>query len=328
LGFLFLAFGSAVHADPCVVRRAAFDVGSGSTKMTVADVNACEQRILSVVLESAEKVDYKESLSRSSDRRFSDEVVNSGLAAMKRLKSEALSVGVQAGNFSGIATAAFREAENGRELLDRFTSELGVALSVISQEEEGKIGFYSAMAVSGLRPEELVVWDIGGGSMQITYYEGRGLKVFRSSLASVSFKNRVVREIQQSSSTTANPLSGSELESAVQMARSEFKASLPAALLSRIREAGGVIHGIGGVHGASLRNRLGVEEYTGEDLRRGIARWSGKTDAEVGGAFASTEVTNLALVLGAFEALGASRVRTWRVSGTMGVLIHPQFWNQ
>src|SRR5690606_8482321 len=76
----------------CVVRRAAFDVGSGTTRMKIADVNTCKQIIENVIYEQQEKVDYKEDLVKSGDR-FSTDIQAAGLAVIQLLKNKALENG-------------------------------------------------------------------------------------------------------------------------------------------------------------------------------------------------------------------------------------------
>src|SRR5262245_3565112 len=89
LSVFLSAFGCAHIDEKCIARKAAFDVGSGSTNMKVADVNVCTQKIHRIVLEKQEKVDYKEDLKKNGDK-FSEQVRQAGYEALKRLKEEAL----------------------------------------------------------------------------------------------------------------------------------------------------------------------------------------------------------------------------------------------
>jgi len=75
-----------------------------------------------------------------------------------------------------VATQAFRDASNGAAFVKQLTAALGdgeqgchVAVHIISQEEEARIGFGSAIATGGEDGEEdvRIVWDMGGGSFQI-----------------------------------------------------------------------------------------------------------------------------------------------------------------
>ena len=69
---IFLALAaSTTQAESCVERRVAFDIGSATTKMKVADVDVCRNVVLKVLDEREEKVDYMENLSQSQNPTFS-----------------------------------------------------------------------------------------------------------------------------------------------------------------------------------------------------------------------------------------------------------------
>ena len=75
----------------------------------------------------------------------------------------------------GCATAVFRSAENGEEVLERVRSEIEIDVQMVSQELEGRLGFLTAKAVgpADVKAEELIAWDSGGGSFQITNNSGK-----------------------------------------------------------------------------------------------------------------------------------------------------------
>lgn len=67
------------------------------------------------------------------------------------------------------ATSAVREAANGDEVLARVHEETGVALRVISGEDEARLTFLAARRWYGWSAGRLLVLDIGGGSLEIAY---------------------------------------------------------------------------------------------------------------------------------------------------------------
>jgi exopolyphosphatase/guanosine-5'-triphosphate,3'-diphosphate pyrophosphatase len=89
-----------------------------------------------------------------------------------------------------IATAACRLAKNGDEFIDQIKRETGLLFEVISSEEE------ASLAVVGCRPlmspdaRDVLVFDIGGGSTEITWLEAGGSG--RSARASLSIPEGVV----------------------------------------------------------------------------------------------------------------------------------------
>src|SRR6478609_6056533 len=64
------------------------------------------------------------------------------------------------------ATSAVREAANGDEVLARVHEETGVALRVISGEDEARLTFLAARRWYGWSAGRLLVLDIGGGSLE------------------------------------------------------------------------------------------------------------------------------------------------------------------
>ena len=72
-----------------VVRRAAFDIGSGYTKMLVADVK--DGAIVGrVVLETEVKLSYKVDAQQSPDGSLSEAIQAEGLACFRELTAKAL----------------------------------------------------------------------------------------------------------------------------------------------------------------------------------------------------------------------------------------------
>jgi exopolyphosphatase/guanosine-5'-triphosphate,3'-diphosphate pyrophosphatase len=83
----------------------------------------------------------------------------------------AISRSSQADRVVAVATAAVRDASNAPTLLDRIRAESGVEVRVISGEEEARYSFLGA--VHGLSVTAGLVFDIGGGSLEVTRFAGR-----------------------------------------------------------------------------------------------------------------------------------------------------------
>lgn len=65
------------------------------------------------------------------------------------------------------ATSAIREAPNGEDVLARITKETGVALHVLSGEDEARITMLAVRRWLGWSAGEVLLFDIGGGSFEI-----------------------------------------------------------------------------------------------------------------------------------------------------------------
>lgn len=67
----------------------------------------------------------------------------------------------------GIVTSALREATNGAEVLAMLEQRAGIALQVLSGEEEASLTFLAARRWHGWAAGRLLVLDIGGGSFEV-----------------------------------------------------------------------------------------------------------------------------------------------------------------
>lgn len=308
----------AKPADPaaaCEERRAAWDLGSGSVKVKAALVNTCELRIVKVLLEESQKANFKEDLDRSKKKEFRETTRAEARRFVARMKEKLKELEVD--RHLGVATAAFREARNAPEYLDSLNRELGINVKLITQKEEGMWGYNAAQTKLPRVGQKALVWDIGGGSQQlVTPAENGQILVIESGVASVSFKNWLLRETKKKG-PSPNPLTRAEADLGLAEARrlgTELRAQLPAA-------AGNEAYGIGGVHSSSLVNRMKKMSYGTDDLEKAIERSLGQADAALKSPYAATEVTNLVFVLGMMQGLGLEKVHSLKVSLTDGLLV-------
>jgi exopolyphosphatase/guanosine-5'-triphosphate,3'-diphosphate pyrophosphatase len=66
-----------------------------------------------------------------------------------------------------LVTSAIREASNGLEVLDRVRQRTGVDLQVLTGEEEARLTFLAVRRWFGWSAGQLLVLDIGGGSLEL-----------------------------------------------------------------------------------------------------------------------------------------------------------------
>src|SRR3954452_4542554 len=66
-----------------------------------------------------------------------------------------------------LVTSAIRDATNGEEVLDRVRERTGVNLRVLSGEEEARLTFLAVRRWFGWSAGQLLVLDIGGGSLEL-----------------------------------------------------------------------------------------------------------------------------------------------------------------
>jgi exopolyphosphatase/guanosine-5'-triphosphate,3'-diphosphate pyrophosphatase len=73
-----------------------------------------------------------------------------------------------------IATAAARDATNAQELVDRARTETGIALNIVTPEEEARLAATGCAPLIGAEFEGALVFDIGGGSSEIIWMRRDG----------------------------------------------------------------------------------------------------------------------------------------------------------
>ncbi len=85
------------------------------------------------------------------------------LAALRRFRALIRQIGVK--ETFVVATAAAREAKNGKEFVDRAEEALGARISVLTGKEEAR--FAALGVIAGCPEADGVVGDLGGGSLEL-----------------------------------------------------------------------------------------------------------------------------------------------------------------
>lgn len=338
-----------VIENPCLKRRGAIDIGSGSTKAFAAVVDVCSnpRRIVEKLFDQKVKISFGESLEQSAEGTIAPEVLTDGAAKIATLAEAMAQQNLE--SITTIATAAFRKAKNGVEVAAKISSVVNARLKqmpeqknsmkvqILSQVEEAELGAKSALSNLSLTAAAapVIVWDIGGGSMQMLAVAQTPSEVFTGDLASVTFKNKVLAEIQRKppgDKTSPNPLK-KDAKKAVAMARTHAKSKV-GAFFKNASKARWV--GIGGVLAISVQKQVEREGLAGRTsaqtgshegtfftetaLAKTLDKRASRTDKEIESEYKTTEVTNLALVLGYMQELKIDKVETVEASLTQGLL--------
>ena len=314
----------------CLRTRAAFDIGSGATRMTVAKVNICKNRIVKILKEVELPVFYKRFLDKSPDKTFNKEIQQTGLESLRKLKEMARAFNPH--HHVGVATQAFREARNGEDFIKTLSEELGVKIYIIQQKKEAIIGFLSALSAVQVDGSKLLVWDIGGGSMQLTGLNDQyQYLVHLDKLGSLNFKNLIIESIQgrnHKKRTTPNPIGKKGQKLAYKLAKHYANFQTPDTFLRKAHQSH--IVGIGGVLYWSIRGMLKIKKsrnfFTRKEIAKAIEKYKTYNDKKIGGKYASSDVSNLILVLGFMDAMGIKKVETINLNMSHGMLIDKEFW--
>lgn len=319
---------TSTKVDKGLVTRAAFDVGSGSTKVKVGKVDLAAKKLVEIVYPTKTddieqvKVAYRDALAATADKTIPEATITDGIAALNILKKMAENAG--ATEFVGVATAAFRDAKNGAEVVARLSKETGIPITVVSQEEEARIGFLGATARSGVDPKTSVVWDIGGGSQEMAMLGDDGkLVTYKGKLGSDVMKQFLIEKLKKGKVATPNPIGPKGAKLGLAEAK-KAAADVPKPIVEKIAKADTVVLGIGGVHHYSLREQAlakGQEKYTAQDVKAALEKKQKAGDGDIGGKFPANQVANLVLVLGYLEALKIPSVKPLAVNLADGLLV-------
>jgi hypothetical protein len=162
--------GFSKESNNCSEVRYTFDIGSASAKLGVLKVNHCQSKIISFLKSDVEHLSLQHCLSESADHNtLTDACIEQELVKLNNvLKRNNIDCAVA--RCAGIATAWARYAKNSNKFLQKL-AQMGLKIKVISQEDEGKFAYCSAMLhpiVQGVdAKEEVAILDVGGGSFQI-----------------------------------------------------------------------------------------------------------------------------------------------------------------
>ena len=211
------------------MRVAVVDIGSNSTRLLIADVDAASGAIKEV-LRRSEVTRLGEGLDASGS--LAEHAVERVLRTLADYRREIQSSGASAN--LALLTAAVREAANGEAFAERVRDEFQLDTSVLSGEEEARLTFLGATADQpggerGLAREPTVVIDIGGGSTEFVIGRGR-VAGFHTSLP-VGVVRLSERHIH------SDPPAPQELDRLTQDVRASFQQGLPADERATVRRA-------------------------------------------------------------------------------------------
>lgn len=322
---ILLSFSLSLHAD--VVRRAAFDFGSGKTKIQVADVDTQSGEIIAVIYSDSCKVMLSEDAAKQPDGLFSKEIQEQAVEAAKKYKAVALEFG--ATEFCGLATEAYRQVGNSAELIERYKAELGISAKIISQQEEGRLGFLALVNEKKLNPEKVVCWDIGGGSFQITYQNDDGqIHSYIGPFGRSTTKNAIITHIKGLDPKivdSPNPVSLEEWEGSIDYFIKTLS-PISKELSEKLKQDGVQLVGIG-AHPEKLRIH---GHYSSNDILIQLNRRITKTDNELETEHASpsSAISELVLVYSLMQKLEVQSVSYYRTeSGSSSALLTlEEYW--
>ncbi len=310
--------------------RGAIDIGSGTTNLKVAKVDSQTNKIISIIFEKTIPVSYQKQLEQSPNKEFSPEIMNEGIKSIKILKDAADDH--HAKKVVAIATAAFRSASNGQTFANAIEKATGVNVRIIDQDEEGILAFRGAIALTPVQPQDAVVWDIGGGSMQLTTLSNSGTYLIEhGKLASIPFKNAIIQQIEKkdlNEVTSPNPMNEAEMESAIEYAKQKAQETDPF-IINKLSSPSTQVLAVGNLFNLGVRPLVNKDTATQIQLSDNLKGMVGKTDSQIKGeAIPEVAVSNPLLVLGYMKGLNIHEIHFVKVNNADGALTYPAYWDQ
>ena len=154
----------------CIKHRYIFDIGSSATKINAYEIDYCTNKIINKHKEK-EFYHYQSCILHSKDSAtLSENCINDGIAVLAKIKKK-YHIDCDKGKCIGIATSWARNARNISEWQNKIKS-LGIKIKILSHDDEAILGFKSMklakeIAEGKLTQENIIMFDIGGGSFQI-----------------------------------------------------------------------------------------------------------------------------------------------------------------
>lgn len=321
---------SQIQAE--VITRAALDVGSGGLKVTIADVDTDSKQIVKKYYSDELTVAFKRDMQVSGKNEFSEEIQKIALEVMGKLKEE-LSF-YKPVEWIGIATAASRQSKNAEAFYDKVNKELGIKIKVISQEEEGRLGFLTAEAVSGIAKQHIISYDSGSGSFQLTSEIEGVLEIVGGQLGMIPALTELVKgirgkELDQVSSP--NPISLFEASTLVERLKG-LMPSVSEKFMKKINNEDSVVVGIGNKNFifAHAANIIGKPTYTKEELWSVIEAHCGLSDKELQKFSVPHEaVIGMLLLYSVMDGIGINSLTYANANGSCeGLLVDPTHWTK
>jgi exopolyphosphatase/guanosine-5'-triphosphate,3'-diphosphate pyrophosphatase len=158
--------GLAALIDGVPPRYAVIDVGTNSVKFHVGERQPGGG--WRTVIDRADVTRLGEGL--GSEGRIAPAAIERTAAAIRGMVEEARAAGARA--IAAVGTAGLRMAPNRDEALAAFEAASGIAVEVISGEEESRLAYLATVAGLGTGTGPVVVFDTGGGSSQFTFGHG------------------------------------------------------------------------------------------------------------------------------------------------------------
>jgi hypothetical protein len=235
----------------------------------------------------------------------------------------------------GIATATYREASNGPAVMAALQEEFKLPIKIISQEAEGALGFLAASILVREHfhrmkwpvPQRMVAWDSGGASFQLTLgnpISGEVHSTWGKHWGTSRAAATLIRDVQHREfreGVTANPVTEGQFAQLVRTVEADCNTDVPQWLRDYCQRPNAVVATIGGPSNAftACSKICGKAVLTQQDVETTFLRKVANRDDEAIAALAVPQpdllAGKLAIVLGVMRSASVGSFRHFNSSG-------------
>lgn len=328
LCLFLLGVNYCLSASNCNEVRTVYDFGSTSIKVAVAKVNHCHNKITEVLYKSSRRIDFLEDLNQSKSLYLSRKIIWKVLSIVSELQEITRQYSAQRNLVVG--SSIFNKALNSPEIIKKLWKWFKLPMIILNQKQKGQIAFEAVSCNVSTGRSDIVVWEIGAGSMQISSLIDESMEpyVFEGFLASASFKKIIIEQVQNKNSeefTSPNPISRLQGTSSIKIL-SDYTNRVPPVIREKIMDPNSKVYGIGGVHSYSIADQLGMPIYDLDSVLDVLNNSYELNDDEIGGDYFETQISNLILVAGFMKNLEIFEVYSLDISMADGVLVSNSYW--
>lgn len=152
------------------VQIAAIDVGSNAVRLIFGEID--ESYDLHITKKIRQPIRLgQDSFSKG---RIGEKSLQKIIHAFLHFRAQLLKRNVL--HYRAVATSALREARNGRRVVEQILQETGIKLELISEAQEGKLIHDAIERELNLTERNVLLVDVGGGSVELTHSQNRVFK--------------------------------------------------------------------------------------------------------------------------------------------------------
>ncbi len=171
---------------------AAIDIGSNAARLLINEVKTTNKKTEFIKLNLL-RIPLRLGMDVFTLGKIGEEREKMVLDAMK-IFSDLMKI-YKVEHYRACATSAMRDASNGKEIIEKVKNSSGIAIEIISGDEEATLVYENHVA-EGLDKDFAYLYvDVGGGSTELTFYENDKMVYEKSfNIGTIRLLNNLVTE--------------------------------------------------------------------------------------------------------------------------------------